>query len=117
MKKIILNDASSCCSECFEELDPGTTVYIDENDDIICEECFKENYPITQKKDEPDIESFKKALQAINEGKTVKCTCSGTPVVYKVINDELTINGNIYDIRNFCFAPTQILYGIWEIED
>jgi len=55
------------------------------------------------------------ALKAIGERKEVICTCEGAPVTYKVIDDELTVNGKVYDYRNFCFAPSQILFGKWVI--
>lgn len=59
---------------------------------------------------------FMEALKAIGEYKTVECKCGGDPVVYKVINDELTVNGEIKDYRDFCFSPSQILFGKWIIK-
>jgi len=59
---------------------------------------------------------FLNALKAIGEGKRVSCTVGdGSPVIYQVITDELTVNGEIYDYRNFCFSPSQILFGTWKI--
>jgi len=56
------------------------------------------------------------ALKAIDEGKRVRCTVkNGIPVVYQVVTDELTVNGKVYDYRNFCFSPNQILFGTWKI--
>lgn len=42
MRKIILQDDSSICSVCFEELESGTEVYVDEDNDIICKDCADE---------------------------------------------------------------------------
>ena len=42
MEKFILDDASTCCSVCFEMLDPGIVVYVDEENDVICQECIKD---------------------------------------------------------------------------
>lgn len=58
---------------------------------------------------------FMDALKAIGERKKVSCTVDGEPVIYQVITDELTVNGEIYDCRNFCFSPNQILFGTWKI--
>lgn len=60
--------------------------------------------------------TFLKALKAIGERKRVTCSCGGDPVIYQVVGDELTVNGKQYDIRDFCFSPTQILFGKWTIE-
>lgn len=61
--------------------------------------------------------TFSEALTAIGERKKVTCTVDdGDPVVYQVVCEELTVNGKIYDYRNFCFSPSQILFGRWEIE-
>lgn len=60
---------------------------------------------------------FMDALKAIGQYKKVTCTIEdGEPVVYQVIDDELTVNGRIYDFRNFCFSPSQILFGTWMVE-
>lgn len=42
MEKIILQDVSTCCAICFEMLDPDTVVYVDDDNDIICENCIKD---------------------------------------------------------------------------
>jgi hypothetical protein len=59
---------------------------------------------------------FMDAIKAIDERKKVSCICGDEPVIYQVINEELTVNGKIYDFRNFCFSPSQILFGTWKIE-
>ena len=42
MRKIILTDDSTICSCCYEELESGTEVYVDEDNDIICKDCVNE---------------------------------------------------------------------------
>ena len=42
MKKIILRDASTCCANCFEMLDPDIEVYVDNDNDVICKECAEQ---------------------------------------------------------------------------
>ncbi|MDD4706509.1 MAG: hypothetical protein PHS24_04810 [Bacilli bacterium] len=42
MKKEILQDNSSICSVCYQGLDEGDIIYIDDENDIICIECIKE---------------------------------------------------------------------------
>jgi len=61
------------------------------------------------------VMEFMDALKAIGEDKRVSCTVDGEPVIYQVIAEELTVNGKIYDYRNFCFSPSQILFGVWKI--
>jgi len=60
---------------------------------------------------------FLEALKAMNEGLKVTCVVDGgEPVIYKVVDEELTINGRVCDIRGFLFSATQILWGEWTIE-
>ena len=61
---------------------------------------------------------FQKALEEMDKHKTVSCeVLGGDKVVYKPIPGEgLEINGKIHDVRDFCFSPTQILFGVWKIE-
>ncbi len=61
---------------------------------------------------------FMEALSLINQRVPVSCVVDGgDPVIYRVVNEELTINGRIEDYRNFCFSPSQILFGKWTILD
>lgn len=63
------------------------------------------------------IDDFAEALQELGQRKTVTCVMDGgNPVVYKVVAEELTVNGTVCDIRDFCFSPSQILFGKWTIE-
>lgn len=39
MKKIILEDNSTCCSMCYEMLNEGDEVFVDDDNDVICKEC------------------------------------------------------------------------------
>lgn len=62
--------------------------------------------------------NFTDALKAMGKGKKVTCTMDdGDPVVYKFVCGDFTVNGKIRDIRDFCFSPSQILWGKWEIEE
>ena len=45
MFKTKLKDDSSCCSMCFEMLEAGQEVFIDSDNDIVCEDCRKEIKP------------------------------------------------------------------------
>lgn len=68
-------------------------------------------------------------VKAIGECKTVTCTVGdGNPITYKVkyIDDAdnpywgeecLTIDGKVYDFRNFNISISQILYGKWEVSE
>ena len=38
----ILEDNSSCCSVCYEMLEAGVGIYIDKDNDIICQECIND---------------------------------------------------------------------------
>lgn len=62
---------------------------------------------------------FWEALDAIGNHQKVSCSMGdhSTPVVYKVVNGELTVNGKVKDFRDFCFSPSQILFGKWTIEE
>jgi hypothetical protein len=42
MKKIILEDNSTCCSMCYEMLSEGDEVFVDEDSDVVCKECHSE---------------------------------------------------------------------------
>lgn len=37
----IIDDASTCCSICYEMLDPGTVAFVDNDGDVICQECLE----------------------------------------------------------------------------
>ena len=47
MKKIILEDNSTCCSHCFEMLSAGIEVFVDKDNEVVCSECYQETEQIT----------------------------------------------------------------------
>lgn len=61
--------------------------------------------------------NFMDAMKAMSEYKKVSCVVGeGTPVIYQAIDEVWTVNGKEFHFRDFCFSPTQVLFGEWTIE-